>query len=118
MRCGRARIRHLNHRSLAYLQANRLLVEYERFRHSVATQVFTDLSEEDRAALRKSKLEILKQQERYERMPADMRDREADELILNDLARSEVAPFDKWYLRRRAQQAVLPFTDAVMQAIC
>jgi hypothetical protein len=93
-----------------------LILEYERFRHSVAAQAFTDLSEEERTVLRKSKLDILKQQERYERMPADMRDREADELILNDLARSEVAPFDKWYLRRRAQQAVLPFVDAVMQA--
>ena len=42
-------------------------------------------------------------------MPAEVREREADGLILNDLARSEVPPFDKWYLRRRAQQAVLPF---------
>lgn len=93
-----------------------LILEYERFRHSVAAQAFQELSDEERVAMRRSKVEILKQQDRYERMPADMREREADELILNDLARSEVAPFDKWYLRRRAQQAVLPFADTMAQA--
>jgi hypothetical protein len=95
-----------------------LILEYERFRHSVAAQAFAELSDEERSARRKQKTEILKQQDRYERMPADVREREADELILNDLARSEVPPFDKWYLRRRAQQAVLPFdSDAAMQAV-
>jgi hypothetical protein len=93
-----------------------LIFEYERFRHGVAAQAFADLSDEERAAMRKAKVEILKQQERYERMPGDMREREADELILNDLARSEVAPFDKWYLRRRAQQAILPFGDTSIPA--
>ena len=95
-----------------------LILEYERFRHSVAAQAFAELSDEERSARRKQKTEILKQQDRYERMPADVREREADELILNDLARSEVPPFDKWYLRRRAQQAVLPFdSDRDMQAV-
>lgn len=95
-----------------------LVLEYERFRQTVAAQAFADLSEEERNALRKSKVEILKQQDRYERMPAGAREREADELILNELARSEVPPFDKWYLRRRAQQAVLPFdTERSMSAV-
>jgi hypothetical protein len=96
-----------------------LILEYERFRHNVAAKAFSELSEDERNALRKAKVDILKQQERYERMPADVREREADELIMNDLARTEVAPFDKWYLRRRAQQAVLPFDtgDAAMSAV-
>ncbi len=93
-----------------------LILEYERFRHSVASKAFADLSDDERAALRRSKVEILKQQDRYERMPSDMREREADELIMNDLARSEVAPFDKWRLRRRAQQAILPFANSPMPA--
>jgi len=94
-----------------------LVLEYERFRHSVAAQAFQELAEEERTARRKAKLEVLKQQERYERMPAEAREREADGLILNDLARSEVPPFDKWYLRRRAQQAVLPFSTEAMEAV-
>jgi hypothetical protein len=90
-----------------------LILEYERFRQNAAAQAFADLSEEERAALRKQKTDILKQQDRYERMGPDIREREADELILNDLARSEAPPFDKWYLRRRAQQAVLPFDSII-----
>ena len=86
-----------------------LVLEYERFRQAAAAKAFADLSDEERTARRKQKTDILKQQERYERMAAEVREREADELILNDLARSEAPPFDKWYLRRRAQQAVLPF---------
>jgi len=50
-------------------------------------------------------------------MPAEVREREADELIFNDLAKSEVPPFDKWYLRRRALQALLPFdSEFALQA--
>jgi hypothetical protein len=86
-----------------------LILEYERFRQSVASKAFAELSDEERNALRKAKTEILRQQERYERISAEARERETDELIIHDLARSEVPPFDKWYLRRRAQQAVLPF---------
>ncbi len=95
-----------------------LILEYERFRHNVAATAFKDLSDEERNALRKSKAEVLKQQDRYERMPADVREREADELIFNDLAKSEVPPFDKWYLRKRALQAVLPFdSELAMKAV-
>jgi hypothetical protein len=95
-----------------------LILEYERFRNKAASKAFADLSEDERNALRKTKAEILKQQDRYERMPAEAREREADELILNDLARSEAPPFDKWYLRRRAQQAMLPFdAELAVQAV-
>lgn len=86
-----------------------LILEYERFRNEVAAQAFAELSDEERSVLRRGKVETLKQQERWDRMGAAAREREADELVLNDLAKSEVPPFDKWYLRRRAQQAVLPF---------
>ena len=37
------------------------------------------------------------------------REQEIDNLICHDIARREVPPFEKWYIRRRAQQAVLPF---------
>lgn len=96
-----------------------LVLEYERFRQAAAAKAFAEMSDEERNALRKSKSEVLKQQERYERMPSDVREHEVDELVLNDLARSEVPPFEKWYLRRRAQQAMLPFDgDNVMRTAC
>jgi predicted O-methyltransferase YrrM len=42
-------------------------------------------------------------------MAPDGRDREVLDLILQDLAKSDVPPYSKWLLRKRAGQAVLPF---------
>jgi hypothetical protein len=42
-------------------------------------------------------------------MTPDVREREVTELILQDLAKSDVPPYSKWLLRKRAGQAVLPF---------
>jgi hypothetical protein len=38
-----------------------------------------------------------------------VREQEIDELVLQDLVRGEVPPFEKWLLRKRAQQGMLPF---------
>jgi hypothetical protein len=86
-----------------------LILEYEAFRQELARQVWSDLSDEKRKTLSKQKLELLREQERFKRLPEDVRQQEAEELILQDLARSEAPPFDRWHLRYRAQQAILPF---------
>ncbi len=86
-----------------------LILEYESFRQELAKQVWNDLSEDKRRALAKQKLELLREQERFKRLPEDVRQQEAEELILQDLARTEAPPFDRWHLRYRAQQAILPF---------
>ena len=44
-------------------------------------------------------------------MAPDVRDRELTDLILQDLAKTEVPPYSKWLLRKRAGQAVLPFSN-------
>ncbi len=85
------------------------ILEYEQYRRSAAQALFDTLPAASRQALRKEKVEILRLQERFDRLPPELREREADELILEDLARSEVPPFEKWLLRKRAQQGVLPF---------
>jgi hypothetical protein len=86
-----------------------LILEYETFRQELAKQVWNELSEDKRRALSKQKLELLREQERFKRLPEDVRQQEAEELILQDLARTEAPPFDRWHLRYRAQQAILPF---------
>ena len=88
-----------------------LILEYETFRQELAKQVWNDLSEDKRKNLTKQKLELLKEQERFKRLPEDMRQQEIEELIMQDLARSEAPPFDRWHLRYRAQQALLPFAN-------
>ena len=55
------------------------------------------------------KAECLRREGRLERMAPDGRDREVIDLILQDLAKSDVPPYSKWLLRKRAGQAVLPF---------
>jgi hypothetical protein len=87
-----------------------LILEYETFRQELARQAWNELSEEKRKSLSKHKLELLREQERFKRLPEDVRQQEAEELILQDLARTEAPPFDRWHLRYRAQQAILPFS--------
>jgi len=94
-----------------------LILEYETFRQELAKQVWTDLSEDKRRNLSKQKLELLREQERFKRLPEDVRQQEAEELILQDLARTEAPPFDRWHMRYRAQQAILPFSPEQQDAV-
>jgi hypothetical protein len=62
-----------------------------------------------KALLRKQKGEALRQQDRFQRIPAEMQEREIDAAVIQDIARREAPPFEKWRLRKQAQQAVLAF---------
>lgn len=87
------------------------ILEYEQFRDETAEQHFRELPEDTRNAMRRDKAEWLKGQGRLERLDPFSREREIDDLIRHDLARAHVPPFEKWYLRKKAQQAVLPFVN-------
>jgi hypothetical protein len=86
-----------------------LLSEFEQFREDAARAIFDDLPEPSKTALRKEKVAVLKQQGRLDKLDVAAREQEVDELICNDIARKQVPPFEKWYARKRARQAVLPF---------
>lgn len=86
-----------------------LVLEYEQARQVLAQTILQDLPDTTRQAMRREKLETLKNDERFDKLPPDLRAQELDELLLQQIARKEVPPFDKWVLRKRAQQAVLPF---------
>ena len=73
-------------RQEAETEQRNLIGEYERFRDQVARKALDDLSEERRRALRRDKAALLKQQDRFDRLAPEARDREVDELILRDLA--------------------------------
>jgi hypothetical protein len=100
-----------------YRQAEQraMVLEYEEYREQTGNAAFAVLPEAALQTLRREKAEILKQQGRFEKMDARGREREIDEMIRQELARKEAPPFEKWYMRRRARQAVLPF-DGVMAA--
>jgi hypothetical protein len=93
-----------------------LILEYEQFRQHLAAAMFQEMAEAGRAALRRERAEALRNDQRFDKLPADLRELEVDQMIVQQLARREAPGYEKWLLRKRAYQAVLPFlpqTDAV-----
>jgi len=88
-----------------------LILEYEHFRVEIAERLFQDMPDGKKAILRKQKSELLRQQERFQRIPADVQEREIDVAIVQEIARKEAPPYEKWRLRKQAQQAVLAFAE-------
>ncbi len=87
-----------------------LILEYEQYRQAMAQTAFEQLSDSSRLALSKEKSELLRREGRLDRMAPDVREHEVTDLILQDLAKSDVPPYSKWLLRKRAGQAMLPFS--------
>jgi hypothetical protein len=92
-----------------------LLIEYEQTRRQMAERLFQDTPEAKKAVLRKQKAEILRQHDRFQRIAPEIQEREIDDAVIQDLARLEAPPYEKWRLRKQAQQAVLAFSDPESQ---
>jgi hypothetical protein len=88
-----------------------LVLEYEQFRVNLAESIFNEMAEDKKTAMRRQRAELLRQQERFQRIPRDVQDREIDAAILHEIAKKEAPPYEKWRLRKHAQQAVLAFAD-------
>ena len=88
-----------------------LVHEYEEYRQQLVASVFEEMPETSKKALRREKTRLLRQQGRFSKIPAELRQREIDQLVCQDLAKKEAPPFEKWLLRKQAAQAVLPFLD-------
>jgi hypothetical protein len=86
-----------------------LILDYEEFRQQFAKRLFDDLTTDRKQVLRREKSEQLRHQNRLDRISAERRELEIDALILQDFAKKATPPFEKWSLRRRARQAILPF---------
>ena len=86
-----------------------VVIEYERYREETARTLYDEMTEAARANLRREKTEWLKQQPRFDKIDAATRDREIRELMCQEIARREVPAVRKWYMRRRARQALLEF---------
>ncbi len=86
-----------------------LILEYEHFRAHLAETLFSEMADDRKSVLRKQKAESLRQQDRFQRISPEMQEREIDSAIVQDIARKEAPLFEKWRLRKQAQQAVLSF---------
>ena len=98
------------------LEEHALILEFEETRERIAELIFNDLAETKKSRLRKEKSDQLRQQERFQRLTAAAQHAEVDAAICQDIARSELPPYEKWRLRKQAQQAVLPFVEAEAQS--
>ena len=88
-----------------------LILEYEHSRIEIAERLFQDMPDAQRSLLRKQKGEFLRQQERFLRIPPAVQEREIDMSIVQEIARKEAPPYEKWRLRKHVQQAVLAFAE-------
>ena len=88
-----------------------LILEYEHSRVEIAERLFQDMPDAKKALLRKQKAEALRQQDRFQRIPVEIQEREIDAAIVQEIARKEAPPYEKWRLRKQAQQAVLAFAE-------
>jgi hypothetical protein len=94
-----------------------LILEYEQSRIAIAEMLFQDMADVKKVLLRKQKSEALRQQERFQRISPEIQDREIDAAIVQDIARKEAPPYEKWRLRKQAQQAVLAFAEPEAPAV-
>jgi hypothetical protein len=94
------------------LEEHALILEFEEAREHIAESIFNDLADAKKTRLRKEKSDQLRQQERFQRLASAAQQAEIDAAICQDIARSELPPYEKWRLRKQAQQAVLPFVEA------
>jgi hypothetical protein len=88
-----------------------LVLEYDQTRMQLAEILFQDMPDSRKALLRKQKGELLRQQERFQRIAPDVQEREIDGAIIQDIAKKEAPPYEKWRLRKQARQAVLAFAE-------
>lgn len=94
------------------LEEHALILEFEEARERIAEAIFNDLADAKKERLRKEKSDQLRQQERFQRLGATLQQIEIDAAIRLDIAKKELPPYEKWRLRKQAQQAVLPFVQA------
>ena len=93
------------------LEEHALILEFEEVRERMAEAIFNDLADAKKARLRKEKGDQLRQQERFQRLGQALQQAEIDAAIRQEIAKSELPPYEKWRLRKQAQQAVLPFSQ-------
>jgi hypothetical protein len=94
-----------------------MILEYEQSCRAIAEGLFAEMPEVKKGLLRKQQREALRQQERFLRISPEVQEREIEAAIIQDIARKEAPPYEKWRLRKQAQQAVLAFTDPASSAV-
>ncbi len=112
MRQSFRRREQLTERQQHELEEHALILEFEEAREKMAEAIFNDLADARKVRLRKEKGDQLRQQERFQRLSPALQEAEIEAAIRQDIARSDLPSYEKWRLRKQAQQAMLPFVHA------
>jgi len=94
------------------VEEHALILEYEELRERMADAIFSDLSDAKKNRLRKEKADLLKQQDRFQRLAPTVQQNEIDAAVRQEIAKKELPTYERWRLRKQAQQAMLPFSSA------
>lgn len=86
-----------------------LLADYEQFREEQARQIMAALPEETQTQLRNQKRQQSGMQDWLTKLNAQQQREEIERAVLADIARQHLPRYEKWRLRRAAQQVLLPF---------
>jgi hypothetical protein len=92
-------------------EERQLILDYEKHRQQCAREALEAMQESTREVLLREKAEVLRQHDRLNRIAPELREQEIEQLVLQDLAKREAPPFERWKLRLRAQQAILPLIE-------
>jgi hypothetical protein len=90
-----------------------LILDYEQYRQQFAVNLFQDLPETTKQSLRREKAEQLRHDQRLDKLTVEARSQEVDDLIVQYLAKRDAPTYEKWLMRKRAYQAVLPFLSDI-----
>ena len=88
-----------------------MILEYEQSCRAIAEVLFHQMPDVRKGLHRNPKGDALRQQERFLRIAPEVQDREIEAAIIQEIARKEAPPYEKWRLRKQAQQAVLAFNE-------
>lgn len=94
-----------------------LVADYEQFREEQSRRILASLSEETQAQLRNQKRQQNGMQEWLTALSPQRQREEIERAVLDDIGRQHLPPYEKWRLRRAAQQVMLPFLFSPEQEV-
>lgn len=94
-----------------------LLADYEQFREEQSRRILASLPEETQAQLRHQKRQQSGTQDWLSTLSPQQQSEEIMRAVLADIGRQYLPPYEKWRLRRAAQQVILPFLFTAEQEV-
>ncbi|MBN8730657.1 MAG: replication initiator protein A [Acidobacteria bacterium] len=93
-------------------EERQLILDYEEHCRKLGLAALSHLSEQVRESLRKDAFDAVRRSGAFHHAPEAVLHSEVEQLMLAEVSKREAPPFERWRLRLKAQQVVLPFGSA------